>query len=89
MTVTLPVDGAGGEMLVLEWPSLSTSVVEGQTVYLVTRIIVSPDGSVFITSNAFNTLTWEDEYPYPDGFQCVLGDSVNVYYASGILLLIH
>ncbi|CAG0892958.1 unnamed protein product [Darwinula stevensoni] len=75
-------DGSGGEVLILEWPTLSLSENEGETVYMVTRVIVSQSGSTFITANAFNTLTWVDEYPYPEGFQCNLGENVNIYYAS-------
>ncbi|CAG0904211.1 unnamed protein product [Darwinula stevensoni] len=75
-------DGAGGEMIIMEWPSLFLSVVEDQTVYSVARVFIFEDESVVFTSNAFNALTWEDEYPYPEGFQCILGDSFNFIYAS-------
>ncbi|CAG0895909.1 unnamed protein product [Darwinula stevensoni] len=76
-------DAGGDEVLVLEWPGLSLSVNEGETVYLVIRTTISQDGSTHITSHAYNSLTWEDEYPNPEGFQCVLGENVNAYYASG------
>ena len=78
-------------MLVLEWPGLALSANEGESVYIVIRVDVSPDGSIHITGNAYNSLSWEDEYPYPEGFQCDLGENVNMYYASGTgpLLLVH
>ncbi|CAG0892955.1 unnamed protein product [Darwinula stevensoni] len=75
-------DAGGDEVLILEWPGLSLSANEGETVYLVIRATISQDGSTHITAHEYNSLTWEDEYPYPEGFQCVLGDNVNVYYSS-------
>ena len=77
------VDGAGDEILIVEFPGLALSEIERQTVYTVRRVIIQPDGSAFITSNYYNTQTWEDEYPYPEGFQCVLGDSVIFHYNQG------
>ncbi|CAG0899832.1 unnamed protein product [Darwinula stevensoni] len=72
-----------GETLVLEWPGLSITDDGEASIYMVVRTAISQDGAAIITVNGFNSLTWEDEYPYPEGFQCVLGESVNVYYASG------
>ncbi|CAG0898352.1 unnamed protein product [Darwinula stevensoni] len=72
-----------GQVLVVEFPGVALSVNEGETVYTVVRLFVSQDGSVFVSANYFNTQTWEDEYPYPEGFQCVLGDSVRFHHASG------
>ncbi|CAG0897186.1 unnamed protein product [Darwinula stevensoni] len=74
---------AGETMLFVEWPGLSLSNVEGQTVYTVTRAIINVDGTAHLSGHSYNTQTWEDEYPYPDGFQCVLGESLTFYYASG------
>ncbi|CAG0903030.1 unnamed protein product [Darwinula stevensoni] len=73
-------DGTG---LAVEWPGLSLSEVEGQTVIAATRAVIRPDGSAGVFANAFNALTGEDEFPHPWGFQCVLGDSVKFFYASG------
>ncbi|CAG0900122.1 unnamed protein product [Darwinula stevensoni] len=73
-------DGTG---LAVEWPGLSLSEVEGQTVFAATRAVIRPDGSAGVFANAFNALTGEDEFPHPGGFQCVLGESVKFFYASG------
>ncbi|CAG0900121.1 unnamed protein product [Darwinula stevensoni] len=76
-------DETGEEVIIVEYPGLLLSVNEGETVYTVTRTFISPDGSVFIIVNYYNTLTWEDEYPYPEGYRCVLGESMKFFDASG------
>ncbi|CAG0890459.1 unnamed protein product [Darwinula stevensoni] len=74
---------AGEDVLVVEYPGLALSEIGEGTVFTMHRLIVSQDGSVSIRINYFNTLTWEDEYPFPEGFQCVLGESARFRYDSG------
>ena len=64
-------------------PGLYLSRVQDETVYMMMRLVVRQDGSVSFVANYYNSQTWEDEFPYPEGYQCVLEESVKVFYASG------
>ena len=46
----------------------------------VSQMRVFPNGTVSVTGYSFLTTTWEDEYPYPEGFQCTLDEGARFQY---------
>ncbi|CAG0890458.1 unnamed protein product [Darwinula stevensoni] len=74
---------AGEDVLVVEYPGFALSETGETTVVIMNRFFVSRDGSVSVKINHYNSFTWEDEYPFPEGFQCVLGESARFRYDSG------
>ncbi|CAG0894589.1 unnamed protein product [Darwinula stevensoni] len=75
-------DETGDGAVIVEWPGLFLSQVQDETVYSMLRLIVGQDGSVSFRGNYYNTQTWQDEFFDQEGFQCVLGESANFYFAA-------
>jgi hypothetical protein len=80
---TFFADETGDGAVIVEWPGLFLSQVQDETVYSMLRLIVGQDGSVSFRGNYYNTQTWQDEFFDQEGFQCVLGESANFYFAAG------
>ncbi|CAG0898650.1 unnamed protein product [Darwinula stevensoni] len=70
----------GEEDLILEYYYLGITMDASTPTFNVVRMRVYPDGFVNVTGSAFLTTTWEDEYPFPQGFQCTLDDGARFQY---------
>ncbi|CAG0898649.1 unnamed protein product [Darwinula stevensoni] len=64
----------GQEDIILEYYYLGVTMDASTPTFNVARMRVYPDGFVNVTGSAFLTTTWEDVYPFPQGFQCTLDD---------------
>ena len=67
----------------LEYTTVGLSETAAVPTHITVKFAVYPNGNVDVITHAFNVLTWEDEYPFPGGFQCTLEDSVRFQYRSG------
>ncbi|CAG0896377.1 unnamed protein product [Darwinula stevensoni] len=70
----------GQEDIILEYDYLGVSMDGSTPTFNVVRMRVYPGGFVNVTGNSFLTTTWEDEYPFPEGFQCTLDDGARFQY---------
>ncbi|CAG0905752.1 unnamed protein product, partial [Darwinula stevensoni] len=70
----------GQEDIILEYDYLGVSMDGSTPTFNVVRMRVYPDGFVNVTGNSFLTTTWDDEYPFPEGFQCTLDVGTRFQY---------
>ncbi|CAG0896374.1 unnamed protein product [Darwinula stevensoni] len=71
---------SGLEDVIVEYDYLGVSPDGTAPTFNVAQIRVYPDGFVNVTGNSFITTTWEDVYPFPQGFQCTLDDGIRFQY---------
>ncbi|CAG0885735.1 unnamed protein product [Darwinula stevensoni] len=70
------------EHMRLEYTIVGLSQTTTVPTHITVKFAVFPDGRVDVITHAFNMLTWEDEYPFPGGFQCALEDSIRFQHRS-------
>ncbi|CAG0896375.1 unnamed protein product [Darwinula stevensoni] len=68
------------EDIYLEYDYMGLSQDGTTPTFNVAQMRVFPDGSVNVTGSSLLTTTWEDEYPYPEGFRCTLDEGARFQY---------